>query len=78
MIITYLYKCRRCGKIEGDKISIPDKARVFPSPRRFLLYAASGQKGTEIPALMSIHSCDDGNPIGPLGVTDLIGYEPES
>lgn len=76
MTITFIYKCRRCGKIERDKISIPDKAGVFPSPRRLLLYAASGQKNSDIPALMSIHSCD-WNPIGPLGVTDLIGYEPE-
>lgn len=75
MIITYLYKCRRCGEIDRDKTSIPDKAGVFPSPRRLLLYAASGQKDTEIPALMSIHSCG-GAPVGPLGVTDLVGCEP--
>lgn len=62
--------------MEREKVSTPDNEGIFLSPRRLLLYAAMGQTGASIPIIKSIHMCD-GKPLGPHGISDLIGYELE-
>ena len=75
MIVTFLYKCRQCGKIKHGSSIGTENDGVHFNARRSLIEAIMGKpREVMAPEMFELHTC---GPVGTVGVCDLIGFAPQ-